>query len=318
MAIPNDLTNMRFGLLTAKEIVGKDRRGNLWRCECQCGGEKTVSASYLRNGHTQSCGCINAERRAKLDITGQRWGRLVAVRHVGYATKKSGAREQRTSVWLWQCDCGNTKEIPADDVKHGGTRSCGCKANEHISNLRKEDITGQTIGRLSVIRSTDKRTESGDVIWELECACGNKVYKTVNELKTGRVRSCGCLYKETRKDCVSYRKDFVDSTSLSAMVAAKKLCVHNTSGHTGVYLDKRTGKWQAYINYKKKRYYLGCFKDMEDAVRARKEGEAQLHDPAIMEHFQNLTPERKQEFIEYMKSIGETVLLGDRARGKHE
>lgn len=83
---------------------------------------------------------MNAERQARLDITGQRWGRLVAVRHVGYTTIEQTGKKQ--AVWLWQCDCGNTKEIPATQVKHGGTRSCGCKAMEHITELRKQDITG--------------------------------------------------------------------------------------------------------------------------------------------------------------------------------
>ena len=94
------------------------------------------------------------------------------------------------------------------------------------------------------------------------------------------------------------------------MIAAKTPSALNTSGHTGVYLDKRSGKWQAYINYKKKRYYLGFFTNIDDAIRARKEGEARIHGPVIMEHFQNLTPERRKEFIEYMKSIGAAVELG--------
>lgn len=308
----NDLTNQVFGRLTAKEIVGKDKRGYLWRCECECGGEKIVPASYLRNGHTQSCGCINAEREAKLDITGQRWGRLVAVKHVGYKLVPNGDRMQKQSVWLWQCDCGNTKKIPAIQVKHGGTRSCGCKATEHISNLRKEDIAGQQFGRLTAIQPTKERMKvRGDVIWELRCECGNTIYKTVNELKTGRILSCGCLYKESRKDCASFRKDFVDNTSISMIVAAKKPIATNTTGHTGVWLNKKTGLYEAYINYQKKRYYLGVYKDVNDAIRARKEAERRLHDPVVMEYFTNLTPERKKEFIEYMKSIGIAIEINN-------
>ncbi|MBE6673414.1 MAG: AP2 domain-containing protein [Ruminococcaceae bacterium] len=312
----NDLTNVTFGRLTAKEIVGKDKRGYLWRCDCTCGGEKVVPASYLRNGHTTSCGCINREKKDALDITGKRWGRLVAIKHVGYEEKKNGDRMMKQSVWLWQCDCGNTKEIPATEVKHGGTRSCGCKAIEHAAGMRTEDITGRQFGRLTAIRPTEERTETGSVIWELTCECGTPVYKTVNELKTGRVLSCGCFYKESRKDCTSYRKDFVDSTCLSSIVAAKTPSALNTSGHTGVYFDKRSQKWQAYINYKKKRYYLGFFKNKEDAIRARKEGEAKIHDPVIMEYFANLTPEKKKEFIEYMKSIGAAVEIGGIAEDK--
>ena len=40
IVMKKDLSNQQFGRLTAKEIVGKDKRGYLWRCECECGGEK--------------------------------------------------------------------------------------------------------------------------------------------------------------------------------------------------------------------------------------------------------------------------------------
>ena len=301
-----DLTNQKFGLLTAKEVVGKDRRGSLWRCECECGGEKIVPASYLRNGHTTSCGCIVRSIKENSIKAGDRWGRLEAVEFVGYERRSSG---KRRAVWKFKCDCGNEKITAMGNVKFGNVRSCGCLATEHITNLRKEDITGKTFGRLKVVRATEERTDTGSVIWELQCECGKMVYKTVNELKTGRILSCGCLYRETRKDCTTYRKDFVDNTCLSSIVAGKTPSARNTSGHTGVYMDKRSGKWQAYINYKKKRYYLGFFDDINDAIRARKEGEARIHDPVIMEHFQNLTPERKKEFVEYLKSIGAAIEL---------
>lgn len=175
-----DLSEKTFGLLTAKEIVGKDKRGTLWRCECQCGGEKIVPASYLRNGHTTSCGCIVKNIKANSIKKGDRWGRLEAVEFVGYEVRNSG---KRRAVWKFKCDCGNEKIMPMGNVKFGNVRSCGCMATEHISNLRKEDITGQTFGRLKVVCATEERNETGSVIWELKCECGNTVYKTVNELK---------------------------------------------------------------------------------------------------------------------------------------
>lgn len=62
-----DLTNQKFGRLTAKEIVRTvPRKGNIWRCECECGGEKEVPAAYLRKGHTRSCGYLNKEREERL------------------------------------------------------------------------------------------------------------------------------------------------------------------------------------------------------------------------------------------------------------
>lgn len=310
-----DLTGMKFGLLTAKEIVGKKGTQYLWRCECECGGEKIVPGRSLVNQHTRSCGCLVKNIRENSIKKGDRWGRLVALESAGIEV----VRGQRRAIWVFRCDCGNEKVLAVSDVKSRGTRSCGCLAKEHISKLRKEDITGQQFGRLTAIRPTEERLERrGDIVWELQCECGNLVYKPINELKTGRVLSCGCLYKESRKDLPKYRKDFVENTSISNIVVSKTPRATNTSGHTGVYQDKRTGKWHAYINYQKKRYFLGSFWDIEDAIKARKEGEAKLHDPVIMEYFANLTPDKKKEFIEYLKSNGMAVEIGNIADEKNE
>lgn len=53
-----------------------------------------------------------------IDITGQRFGRLVAVRYVG--NKK----------WLFKCDCGKEKVIARKSVISGDSKSCGCLAKE--------------------------------------------------------------------------------------------------------------------------------------------------------------------------------------------
>ncbi len=52
------------------------------------------------------------------DITGQKFGRLTAIRFE--------KRSERESVWLCQCDCGNTKTTTSTSLRRGDTRSCGC------------------------------------------------------------------------------------------------------------------------------------------------------------------------------------------------
>lgn len=47
----------------------------------------------------------------------------------------------------------------------------------------------------------------------------------------------------------------------------------NESGATGVCWDKRANKWQAYIQFEKRRIHLGFFKDFETAASVRKEAE---------------------------------------------
>lgn len=53
----------RYGRLTVREL--HSRRGNkkLFLCVCDCGNERVVQDSNLRNGHTTSCGCRHAEVR---------------------------------------------------------------------------------------------------------------------------------------------------------------------------------------------------------------------------------------------------------------
>ena len=297
MNMKKDISNQQFGRLTAKEIVGKDKKGYLWRCECECGGEKIVPAAYLLNQHTRSCGCIVREIRENSIKKGDRWGLLEAVEFVEYADLPTG---KHRAVWKFKCDCGKEKIMPVANVKFGGTRSCGCLAKQHITNLNKEDITGEVYDRLKAIRPTDKRDVTGSIVWEFECECGNKVELSVGSFRSGRVHSCGCLYRETRVDCNSYRKDFVDNTCLSSIVTAKKPNARNTSGYTGVYLDKRSGKWQAYINFQKKRYNLGLFKDIHDAIKARKVAEERIHDPIVLQHWERLTEKRRREFQLYL------------------
>lgn len=89
-------------------------------CRCDCGREKTVYLSNLRSGSSTSCGHTrsNSRRGCTLgphnDLSGQRYGHLVAVSFI------SG------NLWLWKCDCGRSKRIRASVVKCGKVISCGC------------------------------------------------------------------------------------------------------------------------------------------------------------------------------------------------
>ena len=60
------------------------------------------------------------------------------------------------------------------------------------------DLTGQRFGKLTVVR----RTENGNckqVRWECLCDCGNTHVASTASLRTGRVKSCGCLNAECHR-----------------------------------------------------------------------------------------------------------------------
>lgn len=49
--------------------------------------------------------------------------------------------------------------------------------------------------------------------------------------------------------------------------------INNTSGHIGVSWDRTRNKWSAKIKVMYKQKFLGRFKDINDAIRARKDAE---------------------------------------------
>ena len=59
---------------------------------------------------------------AFIDLSGQRFGRLLAVERVG--TSGGGA------LWLCKCDCGQEHRVRANALRVGATLSCGCLQKE--------------------------------------------------------------------------------------------------------------------------------------------------------------------------------------------
>ena len=51
----------------------------------------------------------------------------------------------------------------------------------------------------------------------------------------------------------------------------------NTSGHKGVYRDKKNRNWRVMIDWKKKHFNVGSFKNIRDAVDARQRAEQTLY-----------------------------------------
>ena len=68
------------------------------------------------------------------DITGQRFGRLIALEFV--RLDRFGK-----AIWKVHCDCGREKEINASGMKAGIVISCGCYKRERMSTGYK-DISG--------------------------------------------------------------------------------------------------------------------------------------------------------------------------------
>ena len=68
----------------------------------------------------------------KIEMTGQRFGRLVVIAEG--QTGCSGAKR-----WVCKCDCGNiTKPIYGASLRKGMTQSCGCLQKERVGQTAKK------------------------------------------------------------------------------------------------------------------------------------------------------------------------------------
>ena len=120
-----NLIGKKFNRLT---VIAKSPNSNStkrkWICRCDCGNIIEAFGENLKRGNTKSCGCLNRElaRARYRDITGQRFGKLVAIeRYNG-----EDHRKNKTIRWLCQCDCGNTTVVTLSNLTSGHTTSCGC------------------------------------------------------------------------------------------------------------------------------------------------------------------------------------------------
>ena len=125
-----ELTGQKFGRLTVIERTDLHKgKKVLWRCLCECGEERLVGTGSLTSGNSKSCGCLDREKaseRRRLDLTGQRFGRLVAI-------KPLSERRRGAIVWVCKCDCGQEVERPTHDLRCGHTKSCGCLFTDMIT-----------------------------------------------------------------------------------------------------------------------------------------------------------------------------------------
>lgn len=118
-----DLTGRRFGKL---QVTAQFFEGCQYcECLCDCGNIKKVKAKTLREGKSQSCGCIRTP-----NLVGMRFGSLTVIR------KTEEFNNAGALLWEALCGCGNTVKLIA--WRLATVKSCGCQRGTH--NLRDHPL----------------------------------------------------------------------------------------------------------------------------------------------------------------------------------
>lgn len=175
-------------------------------------------------------------------------------------------------------ECGNTFENKHKNQKY-------CSKECFITSRNKSLITemvGKKVGKLTII---DFAYQQGKrKYFKCQCECGNIVVVERDSLIENRTKSCGCIRKKKSKESLKNKisefkkSNYVDNTSLSQIKANFK---NNTSGCKGVCWDKNNLNWRAYIYFQNKRYNLGSYKDINLAIKARKDAEEKYFKPIL-------------------------------------
>lgn len=262
-----DLTGKRFGKLTVIEKAKPQQDGvTRWICRCDCGNLCTKRSISLRNGIAVDCGCSTS---TFIDLTNMRFGKLTVI-------DKLPPQADKKTRWMCQCDCGNTCVVFSRALRKGLQKSCGCG--------RRKDITGERFGSLTAIRRSDKYIEmqgrGKKYLWECRCDCGEIVYRLPEKLRDDVNSACEKCVSKQKVTAMLQSAGFVEGTQLNKIASTTPLST-SKSGVRGVFFNNKTGKWRAMLKFQGVSHYLGEYKDIEDAKKARWRAEEEYFAPVL-------------------------------------
>lgn len=151
------------------------------------------------------------------DISGIRFGNLIAVRRVGTKVLFSG---KKRALWRFKCDCGGSTVTMINiskKTKNNGCSSCLRDRKVAIGKTTpirygpRVDITGKVFGSLTVVGIEEGRK------WKCVCKCGTVIIRDAGELRGSLKRGRSLL---ECKNCEKLKFDLVGTRFGRLLVTA--------------------------------------------------------------------------------------------------
>lgn len=100
-----------------------------------CSGQAMgrIEKAALRQQPASRSPCVTKAMPNLINLTGQRFGRLVVLRRAKVQSKS------RRVYWLCVCDCGSEKAVNAGHLRSGTVVSCGCFNREVVTKHGKSN-----------------------------------------------------------------------------------------------------------------------------------------------------------------------------------
>lgn len=220
--------------------------------------------------------------KPKENIVGRKFSMLTVLEQVEDKVGSDGRHRDR---YLCLCDCGNKCVATGQLLKRGATQSCGCLKNEvgnKIKKYNKYDMSGEY-----GVGFTRNKNEPFYFDKEDFDKIKNYCWSSNKSKKDGYVKLCardaqtrklikfhkivfGVNVDHINRNTLDNRKENLRFATPSQQNYNKGLNARNTTGYTGVQVDKRTGKFRAQIKICGKVYYSKLCETKEEAAIERK------------------------------------------------
>lgn len=138
-----DVVGQKFGKLTIL-CMHLDKKPITVTCKCDCGNIVELNKSYVVNGHTKSCGCLQPQ--ATSQARKKDWSNKESLTGVKYIRNTNTKDNYGRYIWECLCPfCGNHFETIPGLVESGKISSCGC-----INFSRGELIINNLLTKIGV------------------------------------------------------------------------------------------------------------------------------------------------------------------------
>ena len=216
------------------------------------------------------------------DYINKTFDRLTGIEYLGV--------ENGDSMMRWRCECGNIIDLPITRVKNGYVRSCGCLAKElaakRLKKINEYDLSGDHgIGCTSsgykfyfdledyekIKKYTWTTNQKGYICTSLQFDNEKKVLMMHNLVMNNDNNKV--IIDHINHNVNDNRKSKLRTTTNCQNNMNHSLYKNNTSGCSGVTWKEKNNKWEVRISVNKKRYNLGLYSDLDEAIKVRKQAE---------------------------------------------
>lgn len=224
-------------------------------------------------------------------MTNKTFDRITVIRRVDDLIDKNGRKYVR---WACKCNCGNPNEfyVLGDNLRTKKVKSCGCLRKYNMSIIRNrtcKDNQYDLSNDFGIGWTTNTNKPFYFDLEDYDLIKGHRWYEqngyvvcVVNEKKNLQMQNLimdpqkGERVDHIRHNTMDNRKSQLRIGTISDNTINRRKSKSNKSGVPGVCWHKGTRKWSAYITKNKKRYFLGVYSNIEDAIKVRMQAENDL------------------------------------------